>query len=413
MKMKKAIYLLAGAMAAVAFAPQASAVPGFSRQTGLACNACHFQSFPALNELGRSFKAGGFTMTGTQKRVEGSEGLSIPDTLNAGVVAKIRYQQSNGVKVDGTNSTNDGQLQFPDELLLMVGGRVSENIGALLQLNLLSKDAEPVVANFKMPFIYDVSGVKAGVIPFTTADQGVSYGFELLNTGAVRGQRIMEARKTFSAQQYVGAGSGAAEGVAVVASNSLFFANISKWSPRSAGDGNKGSPSATYLRLAFTPKMGSWDLGVGVQSWSGSATLPTAPILTNVDTKAYAVDAQAQGEVAAMPLGIYLTYANASATEAGGTANLFNGNANAKTAATIAGQLGVVPGKATLLMAIRKGDTGAAANNQDNSVMIGGTYLMAQNVELQLNHEMFSGSKYDVVQADGDRMTTLMLFATF
>jgi len=83
------------------------------------------------------------------------------------------------------------------------------------------------------------------------------------------------------------------------------------------------------------------------------------------------------------------------------------------TAATIAGQLGVVPGRATLLMAYRKGDTGAAANSGDNSLMIGGTYLMEQNVQLQLNHEMFSGSKYDLVQANGDRLTTLMLFASF
>lgn len=404
--MKRIIYLLAGALAAIALAPQASATPMYSRQTGMECSSCHFQSFPALNDIGRSFKAGGYTMNGAQKNVDG---LALPVTLNAGVVTKIRYQQSNGAKVDGTNGTNDGQLQFPDELLLMVGGRVSDNIGAQLELNLNSTGAQSVVESFKMPFIYDVSGIKAGVIPFTTATQGVAYGFELLNTGAVRGGRIMEARKTFSAQQYIGTAT-AAEGAAVVASNSMFFANITKWSPRSVGAANSGSPSATYVRLAITPKIGQWETAAGVQSWSGSANLPT---LVQNDTKAYAVDAQLQGEVGAMPLGIYLTYANASATEAGGTTNLFNANANAKTAATIAGQLGVVPGKATLLMAYRKGDTGAAANNGDNSVMIGGTFLMEQNVQLQLNHEMFSGSKYDLVQADGDRLTTLMLFAAF
>jgi len=403
--MKKIIYLLAGALAVSAFAPQASATPMYARQTGMECSSCHFQSFPALNDIGRSFKAGGYTMNGAQKNVDG---LALPVTLNAGVVTKIRYQQSNGAKVDGTNTTNDGQLQFPDELLLMVGGRVSENIGAQLELN-LNNGSNSVVESFKMPFIYDVSGIKAGVIPFTTGTQGVAYGFELLNTGAVRGARIMEARNSFSAQQYIGTAT-AAEGAAVVASNSMFFANISKWSPRSVGAANSGSPSATYVRLAITPKMGQWETAVGVQSWSGSANLPT---LVQNDTKAYAVDAQAQGEVGAMPVGVYLTYANASATEAGGTTNLFNGAVNAKTAATIAGQLGVVPGKATLLMAYRKGDNGAAANSGDNSLMIGGTYLMEQNVQMQLNHEMFSGSKYELAQANGDRLTTLMLFAAF
>ncbi|HUX90314.1 MAG TPA: hypothetical protein VMV48_06445 [Gallionellaceae bacterium] len=404
--MKKIIYLLASALAVSAFAPQASATPMYARQTGMECNSCHFQSFPALNDIGRSFKAGGYTMNGAQKNVDG---LALPVTLNAGVVTKIRYQQSNGTKIDGTNNTNDGQLQFPDELLLMVGGRVSENIGAQLELNLTSSGTKPVVESFKMPFIYDVGGIKAGVIPFTTATQGVAYGFELLNTGAVRGARIMEARNSFSAQQYIGTAT-AAEGAAVVASNAMFFLNITKWSPRSVGAANSGSPSATYVRLAITPKIGQWETAVGVQSWSGSATLPT---LVQNDTKAYAVDAQVQGEAGSMPVGFYLTYANASATEAGGTTNLFNANANAKTAATIAGQLGVVPGKATLLMAYRKGDTGAAANNDDNSLMLGGTYLMEQNVQLQFNHEMFSGNAYDGAPANGNQLTTLMLFAAF
>ncbi|MEO8331391.1 MAG: hypothetical protein ABI479_03090 [Gallionella sp.] len=407
--MKKIIYLLAGALAAMAMAPQAFAIPGYSRQTGMACNACHFQSFPILNEFGRSFKAGGYTMIGSQPKIEGSEGLSLPDTLNASVVTKIRYQKSNGPKSAGsiTAGTNDGQLQFPDELLLMVGGRASENIGVQLEMDL--NGGSPVVANFKIPFIYDVGGVKAGVVPFTTANQGVSYGFELLNTGAVRGSRIMEARSSFSAQQYIGTGT-AAEGIAVVASNSMYFANITKWSPRSVGAATTGSPTANYFRLAVTPKLGSWDTGLGVQSWSGNATNAAG---TNMTTKAYALDAQAQGEVATMPLGIYLTHANANASVAGTAPNLFNSQAKAKTATTIAGQLGVSPGKATLLMSYRKGDNGKATGNGDNSLTIGGTYQIVQNVQLQLDHEMFSGSAYDGTPANGNRLTTLMLFAAF
>ena len=410
--MKKLIYLLAGTLGLMGLVPNASAISGYSRQTDLACNACHAQVFPALNELGRSFKAAGYTMMGTQKKIEGSEGLSLPETLNASVVTKIRYQKTNGVTSSITNTTNNGQLQFPDELLLIVGGRVSENIGAQVELNLKSKDKEPVVENFKMPFIYDVSGTKSGVVLFTTASQGVSYGFELLNTGAVRGGRIMESRKTISAQQYINTGS-AAEGVAVVSSNSLFFANISKWSPRSVGAASSGSPTANYLRLAITPSVGSWDTGLGVQSWSGSATTAGATLPTLTDTKAYAVDAQAQGEVGSMPLGIYLTYANAAGTETGGNTNLFNSNTNAMTALSVAAQLGVVPGKATLLFAYRKGDTGAASNSEDNALLIGGAYMLAQNMKLELSQEMYSGSNYSGNNTKGDQLTQLMLFAAF
>ncbi len=410
--MKKLIYVLAGALTAIAISPQAIALPGYSRQTGMACTACHFQSFPALNAFGRSFKAGGYTMIGAQPKIEGEQQLSLPDTLNAGVVTKIRYQKSNGPSsLPGEeNSTNDGQLQMFDELLLVVGGRVSENIGVQLELNLLGGD--PVVENFKMPFIYDVGGVKAGVIPFTTAGQGAAYGFELLNTGAVRGARIMEARRSFSAQQYIGTGS-SAEGVALVASNSMYFANISKWSPRSVGD-NSGSPTANYFRLAFTPSVAGWDVGAGAQYWSGSATRSTGgTTVTYTKTEAYALDAQAQGGVGLMPLGIYLTHANAKASVAGEATNLFNSGANAKKATTIAAQLGLVPDRATLLMAYRKGDNGAATANGDNSLMVGGTYQIVQNVQFQLNIEKFSGSAYDGAPANGDSLVTLMLFAAF
>ncbi|MEQ1589834.1 MAG: hypothetical protein ABL902_05715 [Gallionella sp.] len=408
--MQKIIYILAAIVAAMAMASHVYAVPGYTRQTGLECSICHFQSFPALNEMGRSFKAGGYTMTGGQLKVEGTEGFSLPATLNAGVVTKIRYQKTNGGTTAGTHTTNDGQLQFPDELLLIAGGRVSENIGAQLELNLKNTGGS-VVENFKIPFIYNVSNYQAGVIPFTTGTQGVAYGFELLNTGAVRGGRIMEARKSFSAQQYIGT-AGAAEGVAVIASNTMYFANFSKWSPRSVGAANSGAPTASYLRLAVTPKMGIWDTGLGAQLWNGSATKPD---LTAVEIKAYAIDAQAQGEVAAMPLGVYLTHANASGSNqvVGTIKNFFNANPNAITATTIAGQLGVLPGKATLLMAYRKGDNGKATGSGDNALMIGGTYQIVQNVQLQFNHEMYSGSAYDGSPANGSQLSTLMLFGAF
>src|SRR5205823_7803885 len=37
-------------------------VPSFSRQTGLACAACHYQ-FPQLTPFGRLFKLNGYTLT--------------------------------------------------------------------------------------------------------------------------------------------------------------------------------------------------------------------------------------------------------------------------------------------------------------------------------------------------------------
>src|SRR3972149_3792151 len=99
--MKKAIrmiYAVSFLILTVFFAASAEnayAVPAFARQTGMACNSCHFQHFPILNEFGRSFKAGGYTTIGGQSFLEGGF-LSLPSVLNASLVTKIMYQKSNG-----------------------------------------------------------------------------------------------------------------------------------------------------------------------------------------------------------------------------------------------------------------------------------------------------------------------------
>ena len=92
--MKKVVLSLAGVLAAAAFAPEASALPVFARQTGMACSACHFQHFPLLNGFGRAFKSAGFTMMGAQGKVEGDR-LSIPDTLNMNFLTSLGYVKTN------------------------------------------------------------------------------------------------------------------------------------------------------------------------------------------------------------------------------------------------------------------------------------------------------------------------------
>src|SRR3989339_1399646 len=126
--MKKIVLSLAGVCAATAFAPEAAAVPAFARQTGMACTACHAQHFPILNSFGRAFKASGYTMMGAQGKIEGDH-LSLPDTLNMSMLTKIRYQKTSGSDaagaISGVASKNDGQWQFPDEFVFLIGGRVA------------------------------------------------------------------------------------------------------------------------------------------------------------------------------------------------------------------------------------------------------------------------------------------------
>lgn len=383
------------------------AITTFARQTGMACAACHYQNYPALNQLGRNFKENGYAFALLTDPSQ-AKSISLRESVNAGVVTKIRYQKSNGPKVSGTHTTNDGEFQFPDELLLNVVARVNNNIGALIELDL--NDATPLVSGLKLPVIYNVNGTKMGAIPFSTSSQGAAYGFELLNTGAVRFSRVAEDRSAVSAQQYIGTAT-KAQGVAAIVSNGKYFGNFSKWSPRTVGD-DSGALTANYLRLAITPQVGIWDLGLGVQSWSGNATEPV--LMSKVDTRAWAVDAQAQAMAGKLPLGIYVSHAVAEGSPVGTlTRNLFNSNPQDRKATAIVGQLGIQPGKSTVLLSYRHGDNGRAINSTDNAWMIGATYQLVENLQLQLNHTMYSGNAYNGSPANGNRMTTLMFYAAF
>jgi hypothetical protein len=400
---------------------KASAVPAFARQTGMPCAACHFQHYPALNDFGVMFKTNGYTMIGAQGKVEGKD-LSIPDTLNASLVTKIRYQKTNG---DSKTDTDKGELQFPDEGALLIGGRAGEHAGFLLEIQLPEGD-ESAFASFRMPIVYDLRGTALSVVPFTTDAGGAAYGFELLNTGAMRMQRILEDRNTTSAQQFIGTAT-EAQGIALVAANGMGFVNATMWAPVH-GNSDAGLKMSHYLRLAATPKVGAWSTGIGGQYWGGKTKIGDTDLdpLDVYNTKAWAVDAQAQGGVGAFPLGLYLSYANASG-DAGSTETiLFNcrdttgdgvcdtNNPNDKTAWSLLAELGVLPEKATVALGYRGGDNGRAANSSSQAAVIGATYSFAQNIVFQLNHTLYSGDAYDPKPAaGGDQLTTLMIFAAF
>jgi hypothetical protein len=445
-KTVKSLCVVSAAFASLTVATESQAVPAFARQMGAACNACHQQHFPVLNTFGQAFKSSGYTMMGSQGQVEG-EHLSIPGTLNAAILFKGRYQKTNGpAPAAGTvgggagNTTNQGQWQFGDEFSLFFGGRVAENVGFMFEGNLggstfAGNASTGLAAGIKIPFMYDVSDFKVGVIPFSTDALGVAYGFELASTGAVRNIRWAEHRTDISAQQYIGTGT-AASGLAFVAKHDMGYVNFSRWTPNHMIGGNGGGNTSTglsahYLRAAVTPSVGDWNVQAGVQVWGGQVEVlqvPPAVAVNNSDAKATAIDAQAHGMIAGLPAGLYFTYAKAPAGNAT-NANLFNANLVAAggqdtKAWTVGADLSVIPNKAHLGAAIRRANTGAAvggvvggANETDNSWSLMGIYDLAQNIALHLNYSKRSGSAYDVgnsldktaVGSVGDTLTTFLL----
>ena len=347
-------------------------------------------------------------MVGGQSMIEGDM-LSVPSVLNASIVMKLRYQKTNG---DINTGKNKGELQFPDEVALFLGGRVGEHVGFAYEMGLAGEGFDNFTS-FKMPFVFDAAGMKLSAIPFNTDSLGASYGFELLNTGSQRAQRPIEHRTEMSAQQYIGTAT-AAEGIAFVAANNMGFVNVSLWAPTHTG--KDIGPMSKYVRIAATPTMGDWDLGGGFQWWGGTTMLGTDA--SDLDagqyaTHAWALDAQAQGSVSSMPLGVYVSYASAEKSDAGDPENIFNAEADNKTAWALIGELGVIPNKTTVSLAYRSGDKGTATDNEQTALTIGVSHLTDQNIQFQLNHSLYGGDAFDPKPADGDQLTTLMLFTAF
>lgn len=379
----------------------AYATPAFARQMGESCTACHSQnSYPALNAYGRKFKASGFTMMGPQGLIENSEVngsekgnlLSLPDTLNASFIAKIRVQ---------AGDESDTKLEFPDEAALILGGRVSKHIGTFIEIGYNADDDKFTLANFKMPITYEFNEYTLGLVPYRTEGFGAAASFEVLNTGAVRGSRVLEERKVISAQQYIGTAH-EAEGLGVYLYTDLWHVVYSAYMP-TIGTVSDYSP-AHYFRVAMTPTVGAWDVGFGAQIWAGTATYDQdGP--NKYKTDAYAVDFQAMGSVNDVPLSFFATYANAK----NDAESFYNAGVDDKYAATFVTEVGVVPSLLNLSAGFRIADNGELENSSEDAAIIGAKYFIAENVQLQLNYTY----DFDALPGKDENHILFMLYGGF
>ncbi|TLU88038.1 MAG: hypothetical protein FDX21_01515 [Chlorobium sp.] len=421
LKKQRILLVLIGAFVPLlGFVPQVSATPAFSRQTGQSCAACHFQRYPLLNAYGRSFKANGYTQTGKQETIEDNS-LSLPVTLNAAVVTKLRYVKTNGVSTDGTNG---GEFNMPDEASLFLAGRVAKNIGYQADIS-LGRD-KSLLAGFKMPFVFPQNDFIISAIPFFTDTQGPAYGYELLNTGAVEFSRPFENAAETSAQQYLVQDANEANngttGVALVFHHKYGYLSYTPYITNNTNDLANSTPHKfmSYVRGVVTPaKVGNFELAAGFQLWKGTSSIDvsgSAGLTKKADV--WAIDGQAQGKVGSYPLGVYVAYGSAKKSDAasGATPNDFNESPLAnKTAFTIAADMGIVPSKLGLGLAYRiahNPNNGSTVSDGENAVTLAATYNVAKNVLLQVNHSFYSYGA-DVETPDGNQKTSLVLFSAF
>ncbi len=405
------------AVLAMLLPSMAQAIPAFARQAGQPCTACHYQHFPTLNAFGRAFKASGYSLVGVQGQVEG-DGLAIPDTLNAALVGSLQY-----VKGDAQ------EFGFPAALSLYLAGKVADNTGFMMEIpfgNAMvegqTEGASPAnvhgeavgVARFgsiKGSTFLDVSGVSVGLHAYSTEMAGPAYGYELLSTGAmgmnvpVTGNNAMGAiglhmeHGATLMSQFMGEMdmpmAGAATGLGISAQNNLGYVYLSQYIADQKIEHFASPTLGTYLRLALTPNVAGFDVGVGTQIYLGETTTPEG----RMDAKATTFDLQVQGELAGRMVGLYATYAAAPKSKSGAKNwyNLSTGGDNSAIgllaevglANRLSASVGYV--SATYWMDMMMGGMTMPMKQEGTSTSLGLTWLWKPNLKASLDLVKFGG----------------------
>ena len=130
----------------------AAHLPSFSRQTGLACSACHYQ-FLTLTPFGREFKLNGYTLTRQQvikekDKSKGEQSLSLsPIPLVAAMLqASVTHTK------DAQPGTQNDNAELPQQLSAFLAGGLTSKIGIFTQFTYSGADGSFGIDNIDLRF---------------------------------------------------------------------------------------------------------------------------------------------------------------------------------------------------------------------------------------------------------------------
>jgi hypothetical protein len=151
-------------------------IPSFSRQTKLACSACHYQ-FPQLTPFGRLFKLNGYTLTGLQTigqptDTSGSETLKLAPIPPASAMVVTSFTRATKAQPQTQNNTAD----FPQQFSLFLSGQVTPNVGAFTQFTYASTDGSFGIDNIDVRYAKHMS----------VADRDMVFGLTVNNNPSVQ-----------------------------------------------------------------------------------------------------------------------------------------------------------------------------------------------------------------------------------
>lgn len=389
------------------------AVPAFARQMNAECALCHYQHFPKLSEFGRRFKSGGYSLINDEPL--SGEDLSLSPNLNLAFFMRSRFVDS---------SDSPGVWQVPDEAAFLAGGRLAEGAGGMVEWG------GPLLSA-KLVFSEEFSGTWLGTTVFTTDGLGAGYGFELMNTGAVRNLRGFErSSRVLAGNNSAMEVAGAATGLAFYGAGDHWFAAMTWFMPDSNEAGlsemDAGGQLSWYLRAAWMPDLGGHEAGIGFGRYGGHSALTTVDDGSGLDafgnipgryrlvTEAWYVDVQFQGSIGSRSLGVYLMHARGDeASQQADVVRLWSGNGTRPPVARgMDLELEVIDGLHLLAVAGAY-DDGSPGLSPKTLRGIGLYWRPHQNVSLQPMIEVFGGDQGTDAAGREVRRYTLTLETAF
>lgn len=152
-------------------------VPSFSRQTGLACSACHYQ-FPQLTPFGRLFKLNGYTLTSMS--TVGQPGDTVPDreSLKLATIPPVAAMVVTGLTqiARAQPGTQNGTVSFPQQLSIFLAGQITTHVGIFSQFTYAAADGGIGIDNVDLRWAKHL----------TVADRDMLFGFTLHNNPTVQ-----------------------------------------------------------------------------------------------------------------------------------------------------------------------------------------------------------------------------------
>ena len=279
-------------------AAEATRVPSYARQTGLACSACHYQ-FLALTPFGRKFKLNGYTLTDRTLITE-------KDSTNGGKLSLSPFSLLSAMATAGMTNLNDAvpdtqndAVSLPQELSVFLAGQITSKVGFFSQLTYSGAEASVGIDNLDFRYANHTSGSTQVVYGLTLNNNPTvqdlwnstpAWGYPFIGSDAAPAPMASPVIDGAFSQNVLGLGAYTMIGGLVYAEFSVYRSAIQGQAAPDIASGAIGGV-APYWRLALQKDWGKQYLMIGTYGMYASVYPDALTGPTNAFTD-IGVDAQ-------------------------------------------------------------------------------------------------------------------------